>query len=351
MAQVVPVEAAVVTAEPAKVEAAAPVVAAAVVGAAAGAAIAGWSDANLASLVPLDTLNIQQEVNVLEAVADAVGFGCCEQPNVYHVYDGKADAASQKPGEAAHLLTIKEEGNECKDMVCRVCFNPFHTMTLQVTDAKTTEPVFWIDRPFRCCGCAYLCCSCCLQEWNVMSGSSAQGIEGSSMIGSLRQPICGGGCFPRFNIFDGPPSVAGGSYGDKTPAMIIRGPHFIGELCCDVNFRLMAPKGPEPGAEEVQLGNITKLGAKDGMGALKELLTDADTFAMTVPHDASVTTKATAITGLVLLDYYFFESGGALECNPLAGPGETYCKLNVCTEYYCGTLVPWTISCKKGESN
>lgn len=295
-------------------------------------------------LESVDTLQIEQEVNLLEAVMDTIGFGCCEQPNKYYIFDGKKPAEEQKPGAAAHLFTIQESPtDDCQSMCCRVCFNPFHSMHLTVVTAGAApEKVFDIDRPFRCCGCACFCCACCLQEWNAVSSTN-------EILGSIRQPVCGGGCCPKFNIFDGAPDE-NNSYGDQQPSMWIAGPHFIGELCCDVTFNLMkngtTPEGT-PGPEVV--GTITKLGAKGGMDAVKELLTDADKFEMTIPQGETVTTKATAITGMVLLDYYFFENGGAFTCDPFAGPGEEYCRLNICTEYYCGTLVPWSISCSKGE--
>lgn len=319
----------------------------------------------LSALEGIGKLSIQQEVNLLEAAMDAVGMGCCEQPNIYNVYDGEAfnaamDAATNDEEVAAakvqhQLLTINELGQTgCNSAtICRLCFNPFHTMKLAVTDKKNgNAPIFWIDRPFKCCGCAYLCCSCCLQEWNVHEGSvpttedseQRKAEMDASKVGAVRQPPCGGGCFPKFNVY---------GLDDVVPAAIIRGPHCIGELCCSVDFRLMAPK-KEGEKEEELIGTITKLGAKGGMGALKELLTDADNFEidMTVgSKNFSVEEKAAALTGLVLLDFYFFENGGALECNPCPAPGEPYCKLNVCTEYCCGTLVPWTISYNKGDGS
>lgn len=321
------------------------------------------SSGSLAVLDGIGKLVIQQEVNLMEAAADALGYGCFEMPNVYNVYDGEpfnaAVEAATNPEEvnaakAAHqLLTIRELGEfGCtKAQLCRCCCNPFHTMTLSVTNKRESDaPIFWIDRPFRCCGCAYLCCSCCLQEWTVHEGAipalgdTYDPAKAASLIGRVAQPICGGGCCPKFDIY---------GIDQTSPVAFLRGPHFIGELCCSVDFRLTKPKAEGESEEEV-IGNITKLGAKDGMDALKELMTDADNFEMDLtPGSVSFTAeeKAAALTGLVLLDFYFFESGGAFECDPFAAPGEPLCKLNICTEYYCGTLVGWTCKCKKSDGS
>lgn len=308
---------------------------------------AQWSDASLASLENVANLHIEQRVNMLEALADAVGYSCCAQKNVYDVYDGGAPPADrQRPGDAGHLFLIQETGKGCKDMCCRACFNPFHEMTLSVSDAKTKAAVFNIERPFRWCGCAWCPCPQCQQEWNVMAASSTEAFP--VQLGAVKQPCCGGGCFPKFHLFDGPPDEEAGGY-PAVPLYWITGPHFIGELCCDVKFDVKDPNVLNEEGKATVVGEITKLGATDLAEGITELLTDADKFQFTIPVQASVTAKAVAITGMVLLDYYFFESGGAIECNPSAGPGQPYLTINCCTEFCCGHLYPWKVSFSKGS--
>lgn len=58
-------------------------------------------------------------------------------------------------------------------------------------------------------------------------------------------------------------------------------------------------------------GHATKLNAKSGMDALTECATDADNFEMVFPQGGTAPQKAIQITSMVLLDYYFFEDGGA----------------------------------------
>ena len=47
------------------------------------------------------------------------------------------------------------------------------------------KQVFHIDRPFK--GCGMGCFPCCIQEWNVLDP------QGNVIIGSVTQPLCGGG--------------------------------------------------------------------------------------------------------------------------------------------------------------
>ena len=39
-------------------------------------------------LVDIGSLYIEQKVDLLEAVANAAGYGSCEQPNTYYIFDG-----------------------------------------------------------------------------------------------------------------------------------------------------------------------------------------------------------------------------------------------------------------------
>lgn len=115
------------------------------------------------SLTNIDDLYIQQKVDVLESVAStALSCTACEQPNTYYVYDGKAPTEMQQVNAPGHLFTIKEDfSGECSDICCRCCCNPFHPMTMTVTEMRFHETVFVIHRPFKGCGCS--CFPCCLQ--------------------------------------------------------------------------------------------------------------------------------------------------------------------------------------------
>ena len=147
------------------------------------------------------------------------------------------------------------------------------------------------------------------------------------------------------------------------PFWILRGPHCVGELCCSTKFQVVDAKSDESGFANCsgecfeisdaaqQTGTMEKLSDRDAMGACKQMVTDADNFSFKLKPGASVEQKAVALTAMTMLDYYFFEDGGAFECNPFADPGETCCRINCCTEYCCGAKCTWACTMEKQETD
>ena len=95
-------------------------------------------------LPPLSSrLLIQQKIDVLEAVAwCTAGFGCCEKANTYYVFDGQAPEQYQRPYGPAHLFTVTEDATgEFEDICCRCCCNPYHRMSITVTEMRYMKEV------------------------------------------------------------------------------------------------------------------------------------------------------------------------------------------------------------------
>jgi len=286
----------------------------------------------LGKLAGLIAVEVKQKVDILEAVANtAGGCSCCEQANTYVVYDAKAPPEmKQAAGSQAHLFTITENKHgDISDICCRACCNPYHRMDLTVWDKQTQAPLFHINRPFKGCGCA--CFPCCLQEWQVL------GADNTQILGFVTQSLFGGCFCPEFNLVEGPNKEA-------EPFELLRGPHCIGELCCSVMFKFT-----DPATKTEERGHATKMNAKSGMDALQECATDADNFELQMPAQGLPVHKAIQITSMVLLDYYFFEDGGAFQCQPLAAPGEVCCSLSLCTQYCCGFKQTWKATCNRPE--
>lgn len=291
-----------------------------------------------------DKLFIQQKVDLLEAVAQtAGGCSCCEQANTYMIYDGNKPPEERKLNGPAHLFTIKEESHKIQDdpmdFCCRCCCNPYHPMRLNMFDKKkNNQVVFTVDRPFKGCGCA--CCPCCLQEWNVMPSVDGQPVpkDGAqpALLGSVTQDLFAGCLCPKMNLILGPDNQA-------DPFWHLVGDHCMGELCCEVEFRAKDAKNPD-----TQVGTITKV-VGDAKQACLEAVTDADNFEFSFQPGATVEQKAVALTGMIMIDYYFFESGGAFGCNPMANPGEECCHLNLCSQYCCGLKQTWACTCNKED--
>lgn len=172
-----------------------------------------------------------------------------------------------------------------------------------------------------------------MKHWGVETAEE-------ELIGSVDQPLCGGCLTPNFKLTEGDFEADGQAFWE------IKGPHCQSELCCDATFNFFDMN--ETG-QESPIGNVKKLKPGDAKGAAKALLTDADNFKFTLPKDADVVQKAIGLTSLIMLDYYFFEFGGATSCDPFAAPGEPCCSLTLCSQYCCGVMLPWKCQIQKPE--
>jgi len=303
----------------------------------------------LNNLHSLPAIEVRQKIDWLEAVANtAGGCSCCEYANTYAVYDSRAAFEEKRePNQPGHIITVQENKHgDITDICCRACCNPFHQMDLTVLDRASGEPLFHINRPFKGCGCA--CCPCCLQEWQVkapdpngprMPNGKEDVRSNPHNIGFVTQSLFGGCLCPEFNLIVGDDPRA-------MPFELIRGPHCIGELCCSVMFNFV-----NPADKKEMRGHATKLGTKTLLEALQQCGTDADNFEMVFPKESTPQHKAVEITAMVLLDYYFFEDGGAFQCNPCGGPGEPICSIKLCTQYLCGTKQTYTCSCSHASKS
>ena len=99
-----------------------------------------YSRVKAKSLALLLRLRVQQKVDVLESVTN--GCGCCEQANTYYVFDGAAPEQYQHPWGPAHLFTVTEDATgEWGDICCRCCCNPYHRMSITVTETRYMKEV------------------------------------------------------------------------------------------------------------------------------------------------------------------------------------------------------------------
>jgi len=260
----------------------------------------------LEPLKALGAFQVQQQVELLEAALNAISIDY-EGANKYKVKD-----------IAGNDMYFVAEESGC---LMRQCCSPWHTMTLHMTDMRGVK-VLTMHRPWAL--------NCCCLELGNMCGKShmefygGADIDEAQKIGSIGMPCCGGGFVPTFNILD--------RNGDTRAA--VKGP------CCCVSD-LCGAKFSVHGADGAPVGEVKKLGVKSFKGAAKELGTDADNFELSFPVDTDVNVKALMIGALLMLDYTFFESGGATEFNPFTGT----CKLKCCDMYCCGCIVPCSCNC------
>eukprot|EP01062_Namystynia_karyoxenos_P001505 TRINITY_DN10515_c0_g1_i2.p2 TRINITY_DN10515_c0_g1~~TRINITY_DN10515_c0_g1_i2.p2 ORF type:complete len:319 (+),score=123.30 TRINITY_DN10515_c0_g1_i2:120-1076(+) len=293
---------------------------------------------------PHAKLAVKQLVSKAEVAGDALSGmipcaeACCEKENEYEIYGQ----------DGTKILMAYEESGFC----WRCCCNPNHPLKVHIhyTGAGADTQVMLMDRPFKCAGPCPTWGPCCQSEatLHVMPPGMPPGqkfcgeeqaagiIENpQTLIGRVKQPICGGIFTPTVEVFQG---------NSETPFAAVEGPMccFGGmtEMCLDQNF----PVSRETG-KAGDVGQITKE-KPEGMGeALKELLSDADLFTLDY-KDPSLTPqqKTALIAAVLLLDFMFFETNQAFECDPIAQE----CSIVCCYCYMCGALEPIKCSCGGG---
>ncbi|CAM9659585.1 unnamed protein product [Discosporangium mesarthrocarpum] len=251
-------------------------------------------------LAMVDGLMIHQQVEKLEAAAQAFGISY-ESNNKYNI--------SNRVG--IQVYQAHEETGFC----WRCCCGSLRPAHIKMFDA-TGHQVLAMKRKFRWLPCAWF--ECCRETVDVYHGT----METGTIIGQVTQPVCGGCFTPRLNILN--------AAGEKD--LGVKGHFCIGE-CCGSTFDV-------EGSDESKVGEVKKLGANSFTEFAKETLTDADRFVINFPQDLKVETKATALMALLVIDFIFYENGGSANA-ALDGS----CTVDCCTMYCCGCPLPCRFTC------
>ena len=111
----------------------------------------------------------------------------------------------------------------------------------------------------------------------------------------------------------------------------------VGGMCFDNTSRVTGPDGTE-------IGTVVKERPEGFEDVVKEGMTDADNFTLSMPKAADTKTKAALMASLLLLDYMFFESEGDFACDPF----NCSCTYKCCDLYCCGCLTPCACTCGGG---
>eukprot|EP00217_Crustomastix_stigmatica_P003852 CAMPEP_0183790614 /NCGR_PEP_ID=MMETSP0803_2-20130417/1218_1 /TAXON_ID=195967 /ORGANISM="Crustomastix stigmata, Strain CCMP3273" /LENGTH=302 /DNA_ID=CAMNT_0026034855 /DNA_START=49 /DNA_END=957 /DNA_ORIENTATION=- len=263
---------------------------------------------------------------------------CIEMPNKYTIFDR----------DNGTKLLLAEEESECCN---RVCCAPNHSLLVKIfaTDPQGNKlfPVLTMERE-GCCSKqlhCFACMDCCLQESFIHAGevSGEPGkLEKDKVIGHSKVPVGGGGLTPTVQIMDR-------GYSQDEPLAVMQGPTCFGgcsEMCCDFNFFIDKVPSGTTDYKALKVGNmakITKCKPKGFGGAMREMLSDADTFTLEIT-DPSVTPqqKASLISSLVHIDYMFFEKN--IDMCGVDGNGAFF--INLCNCYCVGCLCPCKLKCK-----
>lgn len=243
-------------------------------------------DQTLNILKDVNSFTLQQKVNLLEGLTG----GCIEAPNKYEIFDGT---------HGTRLLEVEEESGAC----VRCCCAPNHTVKFNVhavsTEGTRLYQVMTVGREGcgskPCLGCC-VCSSLCAQEASFYVGGhegvKMKELPEEAMFGKAIQPSPGGGGLtPIIKVME---------RDAKEPFIDLKGPTCIGgcsELCCATPFK-----------DKDDRVSITKKKPSGFGGALRELLTDADTFTMEVQSpDVTPMQKASLLGSVLLMDLMFFE--------------------------------------------
>lgn len=296
-------------------------------------------------LSAMDSFFIQQRIRMGEAISG----GCCEQPNVYDVFDHTTNK---------RIMIIKEESDGCSRCCCapvHSIFVKFYHVSRDAPELKPGQTVDWSYEPrgdpfmtferegLDCC-CTGACpkpligCWACTEACSEVGTLTAGNLDGnpgdqkgrrdrSKLIGETIQPPGGGGFKPLLQLMER--CDANDPSGKTELFAATRGPCFTGgcsKLCCSAPFGIgsVAPAAFNHskllhGAEFGDFASITKLRPKAlGQGA-RELFTDSDLFDVRFTNNANNKTatkmatpaeKALVLSQMIHLDYMFFERDG-----------------------------------------
>lgn len=253
---------------------------------------------------------VKQNWEALEAVA-----GCCgyEQGNSYEVSNIPAAEYRDKGMEGDVKIMRAEEQTGC----CTRCFcgeNRGFTFNFQTPQSK--ETFVRLERSYRCCGWAVI--PCCAHKVNVYSTVQKNEDNKLEVLGNsddlqlaaqVKVPMFhGGGCMPRFRLYDENHKQTGYVYGYSCCCA----PCVICDFC-GANF-FIHKNGQ-------YVGKMEKKGVSSCKDYLYELHTDADKFTVEFEEDAlksgaiDVNFKLAVLATVLQIDFNFFEDKrGIKEC-------------------------------------
>ena len=285
-------------------------------------------DAQTAGILQaVDAFTVKQRVSLMEGITQ----GCIEVSNVYDVYDTK---------QGNVVFTAVETSEDCDRCCCapnhkfRVLFKPA-TTKLQRDQVLSLPTVLTMDRPGETCSCncdeklGLGCCICpgcpaCADGFVLYAGDvqekqrnadASHKLITPQTIGYAEQPIpWGGGFTPTVNVMDRADAT------DKfRPLAKVEGASccFGGcsELCCESAWPVskMEPQQLNQKVLTGDLAQITKKKPDSMSAALREALTDSDTYTIEfAPGQLAPQQKATMISSLILVDYMFFEKDNGM---------------------------------------
>ena len=236
---------------------------------------------------PLETLKIAASARIIQQVELLEMITGCETKNRYSVF------ITDTFGMQHYLFKCKESSSCCSRNCCYANARPFKMRVKHITPANQNNDDFAetfaeFNRPFKCT------CLCCNRP--EMKGTLKNTGE---PFGKVIEPFtC---CSPVFYVIAQDNSVRYTIYLDCCQCGFYCRNNLCGKLS-SVSMKVF----------EGKTSNFSGKGIaqiKKTQGGLKELVTDADTYDVMFPNDASPEDKLMIIGAVLMVDYRYYEEG------------------------------------------
>jgi len=230
------------------------------------------------------TAKIKQQIELLEIITG------CETKNRYDVF-------AQIDSRNYFIFKCKEESSWCQRNCC-----PSENREFKLKWTLPDQQVFaYCDKPFKCT-------CCCLQRPEMVCRYS-----NNQQFGRIKEPWRL--CSPFFETYD---EQDGSKYVLEIP-------------CCQCGFccrQCCCGKCSDVYGNIYKVDNLSvPVGVvKKKENCIQEMISDANTFIITFPVDATVGDKLNLIACVLLVDYRYYESSGSNSSNARYGysPGYGY---------------------------
>jgi hypothetical protein len=220
-------------------------------------------------------LIIRQQPELFEAITG------CETANRYHVY-------GQTGQELKYLFKCMEKSGFCMRSCCPSNIREFNMEIIHILNLGP-QPVSKLFanamKPLMC-----PCFCCCRPEMTLLLG------EQKEIVGKIVNPYtC---CDPEFEIFDKSGNVKFKVHADCCQCGLRCANNICGKFS-SANFDIY------DGAMTNKVGQISRMPAQ----SYAEMVTDADSYQINFPAQASAEDKLLLIALGLMIDYQYFESG------------------------------------------
>ena len=226
----------------------------------------------MAELANCTGVLIRQQPEFFEAITG------CESPNRYHVF-------GESPQGLKYLFKCAEKSGCCMRYFCPSNFREFdmeicHVLNVGQQMSKNFANIY---KPFRCT------CFCCNRpEIHLSLG------EEKTLVGKIvHQFTC---CDPLFDI-ERNGEIKYSVHADCCQCGLLCSKNIFGKFS-DASFEILDNQ------TKTQVGSITKMSAQ----SYSEMVTDADSYKIGFPPQASPEEKLLLIALGLMIDYQFFES-------------------------------------------